>query len=128
MRGKLYKRIDQLGLSKGSASLGSVIKTDKTMSFPEVKEALREPTRPPVEPAPEIKGTKRPTILDVPAFQEVPELGIKGTNIYPPQLIENLDDENLRSKRRELIQPKPQYSIQTLAEQIRQGIHLEIGG
>ena len=26
---QLYKRIDQLGLSRGSASLGSVIKTDK---------------------------------------------------------------------------------------------------
>ena len=47
------------------------------MSFPQVKEALREPTRPPVESAPELNGMKRLTILDVPAFQEVPELGIK---------------------------------------------------
>ena len=125
---QLYKRIDQLGLSKGSALLGSVIKTDRTMSFPEIKEALREPTRPPVEPAPEVNGTKRPTILDIPAFQEAPELGVKGTNIHPPQLVENFDDENLRRKRGELVQPKPQYSIQTLAEQIKQGVHPEIGG
>ena len=124
---QLYKRIDQLGLSKGSASLGSVIKTDKTMSFPQVKEALREPTRPPVEPVPELNGTRRPTILDVPAFQEVPELGIKGTNIHPPQLVEDLDSDNLRGKRGELVQPKPQYSIQTVAEQSKQGIHPEIG-
>ena len=87
--------------------MGSVIKTEKTMSFPKVKEALWEPTRPPVEPAPELNGTKRPTILDVPAFQEVPELGVKGTNIHPPHVVENLDDEKLRRKRGELIQPKP---------------------
>ena len=98
------------------------------MSFPQVKEALREPTRPLVEPVPELNGTKRPTILDVPAFQEVPELGMKGTNIHPPQLVEDLDSDNLRRKRGELVQPKPQYSIQTLAEQIKQGIHPEIGG
>ena len=98
------------------------------MSFPQVKEVLREPTRPPVELVPELNGTKRPTILDVPAFQEVPELGIKGTNIHPPQLVEDLDSDNLRRKRGELVQPKPQYSIQTLAEQIKQGIHPEIGG
>ena len=98
------------------------------MSFPKVKEALQEPTRPPVEPAPELDGTKRPTILDVPALQEVPELGIKGTNIHPPQLVENLDSDNLRRKRGEFIQPKPQYSIQTLAEQIKQGVHPETGG
>ena len=61
------------------------------MSFPQVKEALQESTRPLVEPVPELNGTKRPTILDVPAFQEVPELGIKGTNIHPPQLVEDLD-------------------------------------
>ena len=69
------------------------------MSFPQVKEALQEPTRPPVEPVPELNGTKRPTILDVSAFLEVPELGIKGTNIHPPQLVENLDSDNLRRKR-----------------------------
>ena len=98
------------------------------MNFPQVKEALLEPIRPPVEPAPELNGTKRPTILDVPAFQEVPELGIKGTNIHPPQLVEILDSDNMKRKRGELVQPKPQYSIQTLAEQIKQGVHLEIGG
>ena len=54
-------------------------------------------------------------------------MGIKGTNIHPHQLVENLDSDNLRRKRGELVQPKPQYSIQTLAEQIKQGVHLEIG-
>ena len=98
------------------------------MSFPEVKEALREPTRPPIEPAPEVNGVKKPTILEVPAFQEAQELGVKGTNIHPPQLVENLDDENLRRKRGELVHLKPQYSIQTLAEQIKQGVHPEVGG
>ena len=98
------------------------------MSFPLVKEALLEPSRPHVEPASELNGIKSPTILDVPAFQEVPELGIKGTNIHPAELVENLDDDNLRRRRGELVQPKPQYSIQTLAEQIKQGVHPEIGG
>ena len=81
---QLYKRIDQLGFSRGSASLGPVIKTDKTLSFPEVKEALREPMRPSIEAAPDVNGAKKPTILEVLAFQEILELGNKGTNIHPP--------------------------------------------
>ena len=59
----------ELGLSKGSDSLALVIKTDKTMNFSEAKEALWEPTRPPVEEASDVNGAKKPTILEVLVFK-----------------------------------------------------------
>ena len=125
---ELYKKIDELGLNKGQASLETIAKVGVGSNPAITKETLMQPTRPSIESTAEVDGTRRKTILDLPRFQETAETGSSKAGIHPPQLSGGLEEEGLWGKPIEWLQPKVKYSIYTLPKQIRHGVQPEIGG
>ena len=125
---ELYKRIDELGLNKGQASLETIAKLGVGSYSTITRETLMQPTRPSIESTAEGDGTRRKTILKVPKFQETAKIGSSTIGIHLPQLSGGVEDEGLRQKPKDWLQPKVKYSIYTLPEQIKCGVQPEIGG
>ena len=129
---RLYKRIDQLGLSKGRSSIDPYVRAkrglDRLTSKKSIVRTLKVPkghTQPEItEGGMEVRSQ----IVDVPEYQEQMEIGSGGVQVHPPKLVKGLPDDGLRNKMGELLQPQPKLSIYTLAEQLRQGIQPRIGG
>ena len=125
---ELYKRMDELGLNKGQASLETIAKVGVGSNPAITKETLMQPTWLSIESTAEVDGTRKKTILEVPKFQETAEIGSSKVGIHPPQLSGGMEDEGLWQKPIDWLQPKAKYSIYTLLKQIKHGVQPEIGG
>ena len=84
---ELYKRMDELGLNKGRASLETIAKAGVGSNPVITKETLMQPTRLSIESTAEVDGTRRKTILDVPRFQETADIGSSKAGIHPPTIV-----------------------------------------
>ena len=128
---KLYKCIDQLGLSKGRSSIVPYVRAKKGLDRLTGKKGIvRTLKLPKGDTQPEVTEGEmevRPQIVDVLEYQEQMEIGSGGVQVHPPKLVEGLLDDGLRNKMGELLQPQPKLSIYSLAEQLRQGIQPRIG-
>ena len=88
MSKELYKRMDELGLNKGQASLETIAKAGVGSNPAITKETLMQPTRLSIESIAEVDGTRRKTILDVPRFQETAKIGSSKVGIHPHNCLE----------------------------------------
>ena len=104
---KLYKHIDQLGLSKGRSSIDPYVRAKKGLdrltgkkSVVQTLKVLKGDTQPEVTEG----GTKvRSQIVDVPEYQEQMEIGSGGFRVHTSKLVEGLPDDGLRNKMEELL-------------------------
>ena len=123
MSRELYRRLDQLGLSEGKSSLNPYERARRGLEVLTDKRNLSRPLRVPgrgTQPTEVSEGgtTVSSQILNVPEYQEEIEIGVKGSNIHPPKLVESPSDEGLRERAGELRYPLPRYSIYSLPDQI----------
>ena len=125
---EVYRRIDELGLNKGRASLDTIVSAGRGDQPSITKESLTVSTRPAMELIAGSEGMHKKTIIEVPKFQEQQEVGSGKVGVHPPQLAGGGDDENLRQNLIQIMNPKVRYSVQSLPDQIRQGNQPEIGG
>ena len=128
----LYYRLDKLGVTKGKSSLDPYERARRGLEVLADKQNLARPLRVSGRGRQRVEVSEGGTTVSsqigkVPEYQEEVEIGEKGTSIHPPRLVEGPSDKGLRERIGDLKYPIPQYSVWTLADQVRKGIQPTIG-